>query len=374
MKILFLIPDFSRGGAQMHLARDANGLARLGHQVSVVAQGADGSMGVELAPGVELTCLMGRSSSPLTFWRFARLLRRQRPNVVVGWSIYANSFVALAQRLGLVKASLLVENIYPPRMFETISPIRRTFSRLLVSYLYGQATLVAGNSADIVDYLQNTVRPSPKAVRIRNPVDLEKLDDLAAQPAPLPERRPGTIVVVAAGRVQNLQKGFDTLLRALARLPANCDWTLWMVGDGEDVPMLRTLAGDLGITDRIVWCGMQSNPFPYYAAADLMVVPSRFEGFPNVLLEAMALGRATVSTDCLSGPRELTCGGVTGLLTPVDDVDALAEAMASLMADPSRRRSLGEAAATHVARTHAEPVVIAAFENHLNTAIRNASR
>jgi glycosyltransferase involved in cell wall biosynthesis len=111
------------------------------------------------------------------------------------------------------------------------------------------------------------------------------------------------------------------------------------------------------VSDAIHWVGAVSNPYPYYLWADLVVVPSRFEGFPNVLLEAMACGRATIAADCKTGPRELTENGRYGVLVPVNDIAALAQGIVELANDVGKQRLLGNAAREHVQKLYDIDVV-----------------
>jgi glycosyltransferase involved in cell wall biosynthesis len=116
------------------------------------------------------------------------------------------------------------------------------------------------------------------------------------------------------------------------------------VGDGPLAASLRALADHLGVADRVHWAGRQRDPATFVADSDIVVLPSRFEGFPNALAEAMAAGRAVVATDCRSGPRELIDDGRNGLLVPVEDSEALARAITRLVRDPAERSRMAAAA------------------------------
>ena len=134
-------------------------------------------------------------------------------------------------------------------------------------------------------------------------------------------------------------------------------WTLLIVGDGPDKEQLVDLSKKIDIYEKIHWAGAQTNPFPYYKWADLVVVPSRFEGFPNVPLEAMACGTPVICSDCNTGPRELTCGGVYGVLVPVENVQALAHKIISLGEDSALRKKLGKKALTHIQSRYTDQIV-----------------
>jgi glycosyltransferase involved in cell wall biosynthesis len=153
--------------------------------------------------------------------------------------------------------------------------------------------------------------------------------------------------IVAMGRLEPV-KGFDLLLRAFAACrDRHPDWTLTILGDGKERQRLEALAKELGITAHVRLPGTVADPTPVLRRADLFVLSSRFEGFPNALLEAMALGVPVVATDCAGG---IVRHDVDGLLVPRDDPSALADAMAVLMDDEPRRLRLSERAADVITR------------------------
>jgi len=149
---------------------------------------------------------------------------------------------------------------------------------------------------------------------------------------------------VAMGRL-GFEKGFDLLLLAFAlcfeRYP---DWTLRLVGQGAEQPRLQNLAEQLGIKHAVRFEPVTKEPERVLHESDLFVLSSRTEGFPMVLLEAMACGLPVVSFDCSSGPREMIRDGIDGLLVPPEDVGALAAAMATLMGDELERQRLAKRA------------------------------
>ena len=147
------------------------------------------------------------------------------------------------------------------------------------------------------------------------------------------------------------EKGFDILLDAFAEVAEmQPEWKLALFGEG---PMRAAV----GLTDRVTMPGLVKHAHDALAQADIFVLPSRFEGFPNALCEAMACSVAAIATDCPSGPREIIRHDVDGLLVPPDDSGALAREVARLMADPDARRRLGERATEVVERFSPEHVV-----------------
>ena len=145
--------------------------------------------------------------------------------------------------------------------------------------------------------------------------------------------------VVFVGRV-NRRKGLDVLLRAIHRVEDTVPSVkLWVVGPGEISPY-QDLAVELGVAERVEFLGGKENPFPEMKQADLFVLPSRSEGFPNVLLEAMALGKPVLAADCETGPDEIL-NGENGRLFPVEDHRALAQHIRELVADDQEREEMG---------------------------------
>ena len=180
---------------------------------------------------------------------------------------------------------------------------------------------------------------------------------LALLPNPLPGV-PATVVGSGASTATGFitvarlvpQKGLDVLIAALPRLSgAATAWPVTLVGDGPERGTLQQQAQDLGVSDRLQFMGFRPDPERFLADAAVFVLPSRFEGMPNALLEAMAAGLAVVVTDASPGPLEVVEPGVSGLVVPSDDPIALAAAMQELAADPERCRRMGAAARARIA-------------------------
>lgn len=156
---------------------------------------------------------------------------------------------------------------------------------------------------------------------------------------PPPEQRPTRIVGV--GRLSP-EKGFDVLVRAFARIaPWYPDWTLQIFGVGPQRGPLAELADSLGVRDNVCLAGWADQPEAALLECGVFVLPSRYEGFPNALLEAMACGLPCIASACDSGPGEIIRDGIDGLLVPPGNVDALADALRQLISDDAKRARLG---------------------------------
>jgi glycosyltransferase involved in cell wall biosynthesis len=173
---------------------------------------------------------------------------------------------------------------------------------------------------------------------------------------------------VAVGRLER-QKGFDLLLEAFARaadkLPSA---SLAIFGEGPERPALKLLADRLGISGRIVMPGTTKTPQEWLEAGSIFVLSSRFEGFPNVLLEALLTGMATVAFDCPWGPSEIFRNEESYPLVPAADVDALAAALIRVATDPETKRRL-EDIGPRVAARFSETSVFAQWDGLIDRAI-----
>ena len=177
-------------------------------------------------------------------------------------------------------------------------------------------------------------RAASKVTTIYNPIVSPELTEQAAAPVEHPWFSDGgDPVILAAGRLVN-EKDFPTLLRAFAEVARSRAARLVILGQGVERESLLALADRLGVSDRFDLPGFDVNPFRYMSRASVFVLSSRYEGFPNVLAQAMACGAPVVSTDCRSGPSEMLEGGRWGRLVPVGDWRAMARAIEETLDDP----------------------------------------
>ncbi len=220
--------------------------------------------------------------------------------------------------------------------------------RPLVRRALRSAQLLVTVARGIVPGLVSLGVSSSHVATVTNGVDVEGLR-AAGREAPAVSLSAGP-VVVASGRLSR-QKGFDLLVRAHAQAlqegaPAH---SLLVMGEGPDADALQALAEELGVADSVVLAGFQPNPFAVVARADLFVLPSRWEGFPLGLVEAVVLGVPVVAADCVSGPSEVLDDGRFGRLVPSEDVGALAAALRAHLDAPEDLRSKARAGAAAAA-------------------------
>ncbi len=260
-----------------------------------------------------------------------RALRTERPDVIVSFTDRTNVLVLMAARgLGI-----------PVVVSERIDPRRHAIGRawhLLRRLLYPSAAALVVQTEAVRAWAE-AVLPAHRVAVIPNPL---RRASVALSPA---GTRPSQIT--GMGRLV-AQKGFDVAIDAFGFIAtAFPDWQLRIFGEGPDRALLQARIDAGGLGGRITLSGRTSTVDAELAASSVFLLPSRYEGFPNALLEAMAHGCACVATTCDSGPADLITDGVSGRLVPVDDAAALAAALTSLLRDASARSRMGaEAIAT----------------------------
>lgn len=292
---------------------------------------------------------LGTRHSLLAIPALARYLRRQRPRALLAVKDRAGRAAVLARGLAGTDTRLVLRlGTNLSAAMEGRSALERQLRYWPIRRLYPHIDRIVAVSEGVAADTATLARLPIEAIRvIRNPVITPDQGRLAAEPCPHPWfQKEGPPVILGAGRLQR-QKDFPTLIRAFARVSQDRPCRLVIIGEGSDRQALTDLVRQLGIQHQVDLPGFQANPLPFLAAADLFVLSSAWEGSPNVLTEAMALGTPVVATDCPSGPAELLDAGRIAPLVPVGDVAALAQAMGATLDRPPPREVLKAAVADY---------------------------
>lgn len=196
--------------------------------------------------------------------------------------------------------------------------------------LYPKASHIVAVSNGIKNFLLSHYGINNANVSfIPNPVNTETLLGQARQPLPFPVKKP---YILHVGRFSIEHKAQDIVLEVFSRLRARYySLNLVFVGDGDDKKKIVSLTQSLNLSDAVYFAGWRENVATFMANAELLLFPSRREGWPNALVEAMACGCPVVASDCESGPREIIGNDSYGLLVPVNDVEALCDAASRLL-------------------------------------------
>jgi glycosyltransferase involved in cell wall biosynthesis len=323
-RLLMYCPALEGGGAERVMVTLANRFACEGvHTLFVTARG--GVYRAELSPAVEYRCLH-TGSTLRTLLPLTRLLRRVRPDAVLSTLVEANFLAIAAARLARIGARVVVREANTPSRDLLRNPrlIKRLTGRL-IPYIYPKADAIVASSHGMQhDLIANFRIPPHKISHIPNPLPLEQIRQQARAPVPHPWFSTGQPpVILGVGRLERA-KDFATLIRAFAKVRAEQEARLMILGEGSMRLQLEMLVRQLGLSECVALPGFDPNPFRYMARAKVFAMSSIYEGFPNVLVQALACGCPVVSTDCPSGPSEILASGAYGYLVPVGDVDALA--------------------------------------------------
>ena len=322
------------GGAERVMLTLASGFAERGVGVDLVLVKAEGEY-MDMAPeGVRVVDLDSRrtlTAAP----RFLRYVRRERPAAVLSTLLTTDLAALLAKLIhGRRLRVVLRQAISFSGALEDEDSRTRLYMRLVRLLMPAADAIVAVSEGVASDLRVQVPRAADKIVTIHNPV---VVPGLAKQAAESVEHRwfvdGGEPVVLAAGRLAP-QKDYPTLLRAFAEVARSRPARLVILGQGPEREGLLALAARLGIAERFDLPGFDVNPFRYMARASVFALSSRYEGFPNVLAQAMACGTPVVSTDCRSGPREMLEDGRWGRLVGVGDWRAMAGAIEATLDAP----------------------------------------
>lgn len=371
MRLLLFIHSLMGGGAERVAANLANHWAAKAWDVTIVTLAAKHLDAYELDPRIDRIALGfvdEHRGAARDAWKnvrrvgaLRRVLKDVRPDVALSLMGPANVLLALARRGVPNVRAIGSEHTFPPRapLGALRDGLRRVTYRGLDAVVAltseGARWLEVCTSARMAPVIPNPVAwPLPALAETRVPVTLRA-----------PERR----VLLAVGRL-SAEKNYAALLAAFAGIaPRHPDWDLVILGEGPDRSDLESDVRTLGLGDRAFLPGRAGNVGQWYARAELFALSSRFEGFPNALVEAMAHGVPAVSVDCDTGPRDIVRHDIDGVLVPPDDTAALATAMDRLMGDADLRARF--AARAGEARTRFSMDRIAGMWERLFVALRD---
>ncbi len=334
MRVLLVISSLGGGGAERVMSRLAEAWAASGVHVTLAT--FDGRAGdfYRLGTDVHRRSLRDERGPDRTFWPgivvrtrwLQSVIHDTQPSAIVSFTDRTNVVALLATRgTGL-----------PVIVSERIDPSMHNPGRVwswMRRLVYPRASAIVVQTEAVARWSGRHF-PATCTRVISNPA---------------PEHVPpwtglGLDEIVAVGRL-NSQKGFDVLIDAFSRIhQRHPHWRLRILGEGEERPRLEQQVLKRGLTQRVELAGRCSDALEQIARAGIFVLSSRYEGFPNVLVEAMACGRPVISTDCRSGPADMIDPGRNGWLVPVGDTGALAQALDRLISAPEERLRMGRAA------------------------------
>jgi len=343
-RITIFVSFSGTGGVERMVVNLTKGLLDLGARIDMIPVRTESTHLENLPPSVRII-QFGSSHTLGSLPALVRYLKSEQPHGLLAAKDRANTTAVLARRLSRVPTRLVL------RMGTTVSaamagrhPVKERVWYLRMRMLYPSADAVVAVSRGVADDLEKKAGLASSLLRIiPNPVITPELISMSQERLDHPWLQEGSVpVLLGVGRLTR-QKDFFTLLRAFALVKKNRPCRLFILGEGQDRPALESMAQELGIRDHVAMPGFVQNPYAYMSRATLFVLSSRWEGSPNVLTEALALGTPVVSTDCPSGPKEILDHGRFGPLVPMGDAEAMAHAVLSTLDAPLEKSLLKSA-------------------------------
>lgn len=344
-KISIALPDLRGGGAERVCLDLAYEFSRRGHIVEFVLMRMEGEFLSEARSSFSIVDLNAFRSRYVPR-ALAYYLRRNQPDVLIAnmWSLTAASVCARFLS-GRRPKLLLVEHNVLSKQYASWGMFHTCIMRLSMSLTYRWSDAVAAVSQGAAhDVERLAVLPHGDVSVVYNPIRSKGPPSAGA--IALAQSLWGldeTERILSVGSLKD-QKNHALLIRAFAVMPRP-NARLMILGHGQNEEELRSLADQLQVADRVIFAGFHSDPTAFYHTANLFVLSSDYEGFGNVIVEALSCGLSVVSTDCPSGPAEILEYGRYGRLVPVGDANAVAKAMDEALASPSDPEMLKRRAA-----------------------------
>jgi N-acetylgalactosamine-N,N'-diacetylbacillosaminyl-diphospho-undecaprenol 4-alpha-N-acetylgalactosaminyltransferase len=350
MKVLFLINELGKGGAERVISSLLLYLTQSNSDYKFYLYLLeDAGEGYPIPESVNL--LSDHKKPPSNFFKFIYLplhairvrkkVNKFEIDIILSFLNRANYVNTLSKVFGAKHKCLISERNTASLVYESSSLIDKA-NRLLIKILYPKSNLIIAISKGVKrDLIENFNIGKDKIVVIYNPVDIKTINNKASEYIKHSWLDDNSIyTLISIGRLEK-QKNQKLLIKAFRIVNQNFPNTrLLILGEGSQRCQLQQLVVELNLNSFIELPGITDNPFAYLSRADVFVLSSSFEGFGNVIVEAMVCKCPVVSTDCLSGPSEIINHGKNGILVPVDNVEKLSASIIKLIEDKSYTGSL----------------------------------
>lgn len=354
-KVSLFVPDLEGGGAERMMVHLANEFSLKSLAVDLVLAESKGHNLFKVEKSVHIVDLNTPFSNPLIIFKLASYLRNVRPTALLTAMTYPNIAGLLAGKIARVSTRIVIsERTTLTVQSGNIKSLRECLKPAVAKRLYRFADHIVAISDGVAENLHSNIGiRRDKITTIYNPVVTPEL----LQPHSKPDHpwfaNTQSPIILAAGRFV-AAKDFSTLIKAFAEVKKQRDARLIILGEGPQRKILTDLIAQLNLMDSISLPGFVQNPACYMQHASLFVLSSRWEGFGNVLVEALACGCPVVSTNCPSGPEEILDSGKYGKLVLVGDPHALANAILSTLDKPPAAEILHHRAMQFTAEKSAE--------------------
>lgn len=336
-KIALYIPTLNGGGAERVMLTLANSLAEKGILIDLVLNKLEGPYIKDISKKVNIVELK-TSRAIASIIPLAQYINNNRPDTILSAMNYINVVTIMAKTLSVTNTKVIISE--HSHLSSSLTQRNNAFSSkvlrflMKISYPYAEGIVAVSNS--VADDLVMQLGISRKRITtIYNPIVshsmLEKANNVIINQNLLPS---ASKIIISVGRLVH-EKNFSMLIKAFNKVQKQIDSKLLILGEGYAEAELKLLVEQLNLVDKVKFIGFVDNPYVWMKNADLLVLSSNYEGFGNVLVEAMACGTPVISTNCPGGPYEILEGGKWGELVAVGNDDQLSNAIITSLTNPS---------------------------------------
>lgn len=324
--IALFIPSLNGGGAERVMLILANTLVEKGYAVDLVLVKAKGAFLKDVSKNVRIVDL-DSSRTLFSIIPLVNYLKKEKPKVVMSAMHYVNIILLIAKKISRVKFKLVISEHSTLSYSLSNSSFTNQVLKKLMHNMYPYADAIIAVSKGVADDLVKVLKLKDKKVNvIYNPVVTKELLVKRNESINHPWIKNNIPFILGVGRLTKA-KNFHLLINAFAKIEKDINAHLVILGTGELESELKELVYHLGLEEKIHLLGFVENPYSWMKKAELFVLSSSWEGFGNVLVEAMACGTSVISTNCPSGPEEILENGKLGVLVPVNNIEEMAFAI-----------------------------------------------
>lgn len=352
IKLLLLLPTFTFGGAERTSLNLLEGMDKNKFKICLVTSRTiyQHFQHIDMEKFLPIEDL-GISVWFNSFRRFmhdirsvAALLKKEKPDLAFGMMHYPSSLLVFAKKLCNLNVKVIASPRGPSteylRYFEH-NLLRKKYLKVIFYLFLRYADGIVVNSAGMMEEcIRDFHVPGKRISVIPNGVDVQAIREMSGGDVDI-NIKSSFLVFSAAGRLER-EKDLPFLLRTFSQVRKKIQAKLLIIGEGSEKGLLQTLSTELGVEDDVIFMGYRKNPSKYISRSDIFVHTCLFEGFPNIILEAMAYGVPVVAVDCPYGPRDIIKHRENGFLVPMNDEDALIDALLTLANNKELRDIIGK--------------------------------
>lgn len=347
-KITFFLASLEGGGIQKATMRLIQEFIKKNIQVELVAVNAKGRIRNEIPEGcsvIDLKC----SKTRYAFFRLIRYLFSEKPLIAISSQTHLNVLIIVARLLtGYPKHLIVREHITFNTEIATDKKIQERVRPWMIRSFYPFASRFVTVSADSARSIHKYAEYKKEIRVIQNGLNINSIHSMSNRPSMHPwlSDHKNIKTIVGMGRLSP-QKNFFDLLRAFSLLENKQDYRLVILGEGLELEKLKKASADLYIQDCVDFPGFVENPYPILARADVFVLSSKWEGFANVIIEALACGVPIVATNCPGGPSDILTDKPFARIVPISDPSAMSNAIEEMLTIQKNKEEIIEHARTY---------------------------